>query len=296
MARATTFHRRSPRERPHGRRWLAIVIVLTVIVAVIKLHSAVTGQSNPLDRAITTMTSPVVYVLVRIGEGIASLRYIFAIPAILGENKRLQAENTLLSREASEAARLVAENDRLMKLTKLKQDGNFNKISATILSRPYDLWLESALIGAGSGDGVEVGNLVANEYGIVGVISEVQAGYSRVELISSPQFRLGGIGGSGLAEGVLMGRTGHSMVFDKVSNKAKISIGEKIFSRGQTSVLVREISDGKAVVRTEGFDQPAGIYIGIVTGISKDESDFRQIAVEAAANPSNLGHVVVYTK
>src|SRR5688572_5248362 len=102
MARAAVSMKRSSRERPHGRRWLLVVIILAVLIAIIKLHSAVTGRSTLLDRAITTMASPVVYVMVRIGGGISSLRYIFAIPAILGENSRLQAENTLLSRESAE--------------------------------------------------------------------------------------------------------------------------------------------------------------------------------------------------
>ena len=275
----------SLKQEPRGprRRWLIALLVVTLLVAAVKITTLVTGRTNPVDQALITVTSPVVYVLKRMGEGLASLRYIFMIPKLLNENNRLETENALMQRKLDEAGQLVGENERLRKLAGLPASPGFTLVDAAVLARPYDLWLESALISAGSKKGVDLGDLVANEFGIVGIVEEVQDNYSRVELISSPRFKLGVVSGDSRDEGVLRGVGPGQMALDYIPAGSKIAFGEKLYTRGEA--------------RTEhgGANRPRGIYCGMVT-TRVAEGGYLRITVEPGASASRLGDVVVYTR
>ncbi len=270
--------RRGPR-----KRWLVVLLVVTLLIAAVKITTLVTGRTNPVDQALITVTSPVVYVLKRMGEGLASLRYIFMIPKLLNDNNRLETENALMQRKLDEAGQLVRENERLRKLAGLPATPGYKLVDATVLARPYDLWLENALIGAGSKKGVKPGDLVANESGIVGVIEEVQETYSRVELISSPRFKLGVVSGDSRDEGVLRGVGPSEMALDFIPAGSKIAFGEKLYTRGE------------ARTAAGGANRPRGVYCGMVT-TRVAEGGYLRITVEPGANANRLGEVVVYTR
>jgi rod shape-determining protein MreC len=283
MPRPKTAGRGKPERRGPPRRWLIALLLVTLLVAAVKLTTLVTGRTNPVDQALITVTTPVVYVLKRMGEGLLSLRYIFMIPKLLNENNRLATENALLARKLGEAAALTHENERLRKLAGLPPAPGFKLVDATVLARPYDLWLENALISAGSAEGVDLGDLVANEHGIVGTIEEVQPGYSRIELISSPRFKLGVVSSDSRDEGVLRGVAPGQMALDFIPAGSKIAFGEKLYSRGE------------ARTGAGGANRPRGIFCGMVTE-RVAEGGYLRITVEPGASASRLGNVVVYTR
>lgn len=272
-----------PDRRGPSRRWLVVLAIIALIVAGAKIATLVTGRTNPVDRAIISMTTPVVYVIKRIGEGLGSLVHVFRLPALLSENKRLETENALMERKVAEVGALARENERLRELAGLLPEPEFTLVNATVLARPYDLWLETALISAGSNDGLGKGDLVANELGIVGLVEEVQPGYSRVELCSSPGFRLGVIAGDSRDEGVLRGIGPGELALDYIPAGSKIAYGEKLFTRGESAV------------EPGGASRPRGIYCGMVT-TRVAEGGYLNITVEPAANTARLGQVVVYTQ
>jgi rod shape-determining protein MreC len=283
MSRRRTTSSLKQEQRGPRKRWLAVLLAVTLLIAAVKITTLVTGRTNPVDQALITTTSPVVYVLKRMGEGLASLRYLFMIPALLNDKNRLETENALLARKLSETAQLAQENERLRKLAGLPPTPGFKLVNATVLERPYDLWLESALISAGSREGVTVGNLVGNEYGIVGIVEEVQPGYSRVELISSPRFKLGVVSSDSRDEGVLRGVKPGEMELDFIPAGSKIAFGEKLFTRGETAAS------------GSGANRPRGIFCGMVT-TRVAEGGYLRITVEPGASTNRLGAVVVYTK
>jgi len=273
-----------PEERRGRRRWLIAIIVLALLVASIKSCTLLTGRTNPVDQAITTLASPVVYVIERIGDGLGSLRHIFRIPALLREEQRLTAENELLERRNAELAQLKAENKQLKSLLKLHVPAEYKPLSATVITRPYDLWLESVIIDKGRSEGVRHGNLVVNEQGVVGKVSEVEAGYSRVQLISSPLFTLAAVSGDNRDEGVVRGVDARRMTLDFIPAGSQIATGEKLFTLGNESYAGAD------------NNRPRGVLIGSVTGRIADANGFLTITVEPAASVNRVSWVVVFTK
>lgn len=266
------------------RRWLIAFIILALLIASIKSCTLLTGRTNPVDQAITTLTSPVVYVIKRIGEGLGSLVHIFNIPSLLREERRLSAENELLDRRLQEKEQLESENKQLKQLLKLRVPAGFKPLSATVIARPYDLWLESAIINVGRDAGVHQGNLVVNEQGVVGKISEVEKTYSRVLLISSPQFALAAVSGDSRDEGVVRGVDVRTMELDYIPAGSKIATGEKLFTLGQEGYAGAE------------NNRPRGVLIGSVSGRVADPNGFLKITITPAAQVNRLGWVVVFTR
>jgi rod shape-determining protein MreC len=263
---------------------LVLFFIVALLIGGAKTCTALTGRPNPLDIALTTITTPVVAVIKNIGEGIASLRHIFRIPSMLRENADLTAENELLERRSAELQFTRAENERLRALLALDPPPGFTPLTARVIARPYDLWLESALISAGSSRGVRAGDLVVNDAGVVGVVEEVQPTYSRMVLISSPEFKLGALTMDHRVEGVITGVDARYLKLDLVPAGSLVEVGEKVFTLGQ-----QDLGGGEA-------DRPRGVYIGMIIRREEDRSGFLRITVEPAANASRLGNVVVYTR
>lgn len=275
-------------ERRHWRRWLLLFVIIAALIGGAKTCSAITGRANPLDVALVHVTTPVIGAIKSIGEGIASLRHIFRIPSLLRENASLKAENEFLERRVAELEFLEAENRTLEEKQNLPKQPGFTPVSARVLARPYDLWLETALIGAGTTRGVQKGNLVVNSDGVVGLIEEAYSGYSRVQLISSQDFTIGAVASDPNAAakplaGVVRG--GQKLLqLDMIPAGSQLNVGEKVYTRGSQN-------------QTGGDDnRPRGVYIGLVVNIGKDRSGFMQIDVEPAASVSQLGIVTVYTR
>lgn len=270
--------------RRHWRRWLVLFFIVALLIGGAKTCTALTGRPNPLDIALTTITTPVVAVIKNIGEGIASLRHIFRIPSLLRENADLTAENALLERRGAELQFTEAENERLRALLALEPPSGFSPVTARVIARPYDLWLESVLISAGSSRGVRKGNLVVNDAGVVGIVDEAQPTYSRVALISSPDFKLGALTKDNRIEGVITGMDARYLKLDLVPAGSQVDVGEKVFTLGQ-----QDQEGGEA-------HRPRGVYIGMIIRREEDRSGFLRITVEPAASASRLGNVMVYTR
>jgi rod shape-determining protein MreC len=205
----------------------------------------------------------------------------------LRENSSLKAENDFLDRRVAELEFLEGEKQALEQQLDMPEQPGYVPLSARVIARPYDLWLETLVIDVGSARGVREGNLVVNANGVVGVIEETATGYSRVRLISSPAFTIGAVASSpdpqipSLA-GVIRG--GRRLNLDMIPAGSQVVLGEKVYTRGT------QTQPGST------DNRPRGVYIGIVVGFGVDRSGFMQIDVEPAANVNSLGNVTVYTQ
>src|SRR6185436_3969703 len=98
------------RSRSASRRWLTALLGIAILIALVKTWTLLTGRSNPIDRGINTLATPLVLAVRYTGEGLGSLGQVFRLPTLLRENRRLKAENELLTRQLSETEMLRATN------------------------------------------------------------------------------------------------------------------------------------------------------------------------------------------
>lgn len=255
-------------------------MLIALVIAASKTCTAVTGRPNPIDVAVTHVTTPLVSVLRGIGQG---FQLIFKIPSALRDNTNLTAETDLLERRVTELRHLETDYEQLQELLAVKPPPQFRPVTARVIARPYDLWLESVWINAGSRDGVRKGNLVANNKGVVGVVKDVQTSSCSVTLLSSPDLALGAITHEQRIEGVIHGWDARTAKLDFVPANSAVNIGDKLFTLGEETYPGGE------------NNRPRGTYIGMVLRVV-DSGGFLDITVEPAAGMNQIGWVVVYTR
>jgi len=277
-ARGSLGSRRG-QKRP-SRRWLLLFLALAIVIAAGKTCAAVTGRSNPIDTALTHLTTPLVNVVRSIGQGFS---LVWNIPSALRDNVSLKAERDLLERRVEELKNVEADRRHLVEQYGLEPLPQFATVTARVIARPYDLWFDSAWISAGSRHGVRKGNLVANDDGVVGVVTETHTTSSNVMLISSPELALGAITRDTRVEGVIHGFDATRINFDLIPAGSPVDIGDKLFTLGESTYPGGE------------DNRPRGVYIGVVSRVV-DSGGFLDIAVEPAASVNRLGWVVVYTQ
>lgn len=282
------------------RRWLTAFIALALLIALVKTWTLLTGRTNPVDRMINAAATPLVMAGNYTADGLASLGQVFRLPALLRENQALQSENELLQRQLAETELVRATNAQLSASLRLKEPG-FREVHATVISRPYDLWLEQIIIDAGRRDGVRPGHLVINSQGVVGVVDkQVLESTAWVTLVTSPRFRLAAVTGQSATEGVIRGLDGHNLEMVGVGRRATpnpeagnmelklvkagalIEVGEKVFSSGV-------VGSNEAV----SVKRPRGILIGTVMHRNSDPNGFLDVRVVPAVNPGKINVVTV---
>jgi len=289
MARFKPVGRTKGDQRIGVRRWIIAFVIIALVIVAGKAYTWSTGRPNPVDSVIRTLATPVVYVIKMIGDGtVYTFKVIGSFPTLLRQKNELETENAVLERRNDELQQLAAENAQLRELLKLRIPRGYVGVTASVIARPYDLWLESAIIDVGTSSGVQLGNLVVNEKGVVGKISETFEGHSRVQLLVSPQFRLGAVSGTSgdrqRSEGVVRGVDRETLAFDYLPAGAQIQVGDKVFSRGA------ETFPGG------GENRPRGILVGVVKRRVTDRNGFLTVTIRPAADPSNIGTVVVMVR
>lgn len=105
-----------------------------------------------------------------------------------GENSKLHSELEQARREVVGAKAALAENEHLKKLLELDEGGaipsGYTEVSGRVIVRSPTVWFADVTIDVGSDDGVAVGDPVVNGDGLVGQITAVDGGSSKVTLLA----------------------------------------------------------------------------------------------------------------
>ena len=205
------------------------------------------------------------------------------------ENKKLRAKNAALTQQLILDEGAVQENVQLK--AALNYHGppsiaNFDQVHAAVVVNPLNAIDQSVEIGAGSHDGVHVGNVVvASSGGLVGTVARVFGTESRVTLLTDDQ---SAVTASDLthpsAVGVIKRGGGGSdvLILDRVAKNEAVNDGDTIITAGTL---------GPGALPSLF---PRGIPIGSVTSQSNnDVNAFKNIQVSPLVDFTSLQSVIV---
>lgn len=158
----------------------------------------------------------------------------------------------------------------ITKMLKLEAS-NFKVVySKVVLRNIYDFY-DVITISKGLRDGVQKGNVVVNELGVVGVIKEIHENYSEVSLLTNNETNISVKINN--VYGILSGKD-KKIIVKNVTEKL-VKVGDMIYTSGLTDI-------------------PGGIKIGKIKSIQKDSLGLEYIIeVEASANINHLNYVGV---
>lgn len=174
--------------------------------------------------------------------------YFFAI----GENRRLKAEIAELRGWRDEAIAQKNINGRYEALLGLRTDPPVPMATGRAISESRGPFSNAKLIDVGSAKGVRIGNPVVTEHGLVGRVTGVTGGVSRVVLLTDVASRTPVMIERTDARAMLTGDGGDSPRLEFIRGSGSIKAGDRILSSGDGGGLPRGLPVGVAAKGVDG--------------------------------------------
>ena len=174
--------------------------------------------------------------------------YFFAI----GENRRLKAEIAELSGWRDEAIAQKNINGRYEALLGLRTEPPVPMATGRAISESRGPFSNAKLIDVGSAKGVRIGNPVVTEHGLVGRVTGVTGGVSRVVLLTDVASRTPVMIERTDARAMLTGDGGDSPRLEFIRGSGSIKAGDRILSSGDGGGLPRGLPIGVAAKGVDG--------------------------------------------
>lgn len=174
--------------RKQVRRRRAVLALL--IVGSFALLTLTYGQgSNGLQRGVTAVFAPVSTVLDRALKPARDLiNWVDETFDARGKNDRLEGELEVARKEAVGAQAALAENREYRELLNLDKSGaipeGYEPVTGRVIGLSPTVWYSDVMIDVGSNAGVKLGDPVVNGQGLIGKVTAVTGGASKVTLIS----------------------------------------------------------------------------------------------------------------
>ena len=174
--------------------------------------------------------------------------YFFAI----GENRRLKAEIAELRGWRDEAIAQKNINGRYEALLGLRTEPPVPMATGRAISESRGPFSNAKLIDVGSAKGVRIGNPVVTEHGLVGRVTGVTSGVSRVVLLTDVASRTPVMIERTDARAMLTGDGGDSPRLEFIRGSGSIKAGDRILSSGDGGGLPRGLPIGVAAKGVDG--------------------------------------------
>jgi rod shape-determining protein MreC len=227
------------------------------------LRSARMGLNDFIAPVVDLLSAPVrgVETMVQGIRTVASLR---------AENVRLQAENAMLKRWRRRAEILESENRQLRSVAGAVSPDRRVALTARAVTAPGGAFAHTVLVANGSDQGIAAGNPVVTADGLVGLVVDVGAAYSRVLMISDINAQIPVILASSSWPGVTTGNNGPFLALRYLPEEAMPRVGELVLTSGHGGVL------------------PAGVPVGRIDLVQDD-----YVRIKPAVDLRNLSYVSI---
>lgn len=239
--------------------WTAAVVAVVAIVAAVVLllgdrtgpdgGSSVGGVRGGFEAA----SGPVGGVLAAPVRWAGATRdyiggYFFAV----GENRRLKAENAELREWRDQAIALKNVNSRYEAMLGLRVEPAVAMATARAISDARGPFNRAKLLDVGTAQGVRIGNPVISEHGLVGRITGVTTGVSRMVLLTDVASRSPVMIERTDARAMLTGDGGDSPRLEFIRGAGAVQAGDRILSSGDGGGLPRGLPVGVAAKGVDG--------------------------------------------
>lgn len=264
------------------QRVLIILIAVLTILGSTLLVIRQNAVSNPIYSAWTYIKYGLIeYPLTSIGNAfhdVANLWHAYEENEALNQELAEQRSyKTMYEEERNKNKEL----EKLLDLKKTMQDAK--TISANVLERSSENWLQTVTISAGKAQGVRPNMLVATSEGAVGLVEKVQTATSTVRLLTSSDLindiaiKMSLEDGS-TVEGVLESYDVEKQAY-RVSlfdNSATVTSGQLVSTSGK------------------GGNYPSGIYVGTVSDVTiNDDAIISTVYVKPVSNMQSFNSVLI---
>lgn len=263
---------------------LGIRLIILVLVAVLLMALQQTGRLGTIEGAVALVMSPgqlgLSSITDRVVQTVGSLG---SFQVLQERTAELESINRSLLAENLRLQEIERENQRLRELLSFGEtrpgiELRGGQIIARVIGRDSNNFLNFVMVDLGSRHGIEVGMPVLNNVGLVGRVSEVTNGSSKILLISDPLSTVNAILQSSRLTGVVNGVVGDDPVMGFIPQGTLVGVGEVVLSSGM------------------GGNFPKGIPIGQVIEVrQRDFEVFQEAVVRPIVDFDRLEFVLIVT-
>lgn len=219
----------------------------------------------------TDVVSPLIDVLVVPARTLAGVfDYFRDLSKIYDDNRKLRAENNRLQIVSDKARALEIENKLLAKLLNYTPPPNAKFVTARVIAEEGDAFSHSIIACTGRDSGVEKGQVVMSDNGVIGRVDKPGKMYSKIILITDINSKIPVMVERTRVRGILSGdnTTVPKMIFIPLS--AKLTVGDRIITSGVAGVF------------------PPGLPIGKISSIEKNS-----VKIKTFGNLDRLEYVKI---
>ena len=203
--------------------------------------------------------------------------YFISKQNLLSENENLQKENTELKAYIMQMADIKSENYELNNKLNIQKKYFKDSLITQILNLNYQGHNHHFLVDKGEIDGINIGQIVVDESGIIGQVIEVNNTSSVIRTILSDQLFLTGYikSGKNIYQSLIQGE-GRNLTVNYFNKTNKINLGDEVFTTG------------------DNLNIPKGLRIGKVKKLLNTElNDFYKLVIEPSSNPYKERFLVI---
>ena len=171
---------------------------------------------------------------------------------------------------------LERDNLRLRQLLDLQNFSEDNKINSSVISRNTGSWWKKILLNKGSQNGVNIGDSVTGPGGLVGIVENTSRYTSSVQLLTSPNSKVGVWNQRANLHGLLIGVGTKTPKLIFYSKNDDIQIGDYILSSPASTIL------------------PPNIPIGIIQSIDNESKPNTIATVQLTARQEAIDWVQIF--
>lgn len=275
---------RDTERRPWSFGDIGIRLLILGLASVVLMALQVTGRLEPIQSAITQLTSPAQVGATGATESVTdAVDFLFELRNLRQRNAELEQVNSNLLVENFELREVQRENELMRQMLAFAQtrpglDLRGAQIVARVIGQESNNFLGYIMLDLGQSHGIEVGFPVVTDQGLVGRISEVTDTTSKVLLLEDASSAVNAVLQSSRLSGVIRGTPGGDLLMDYLPQGEEFSVGEVVLTSGL------------------GGRFPKGIPIGQVIEIRQRDIDvFQQAIVRPTVDFARLELVMVVT-
>jgi rod shape-determining protein MreC len=280
----------SSRTNPALRRRivLGVLVLLSLVLVTLYFREPQTGSLHSARSAGAALLKPFQVVADRVVQPFRDgYGYFSGLATAKGEVGRLKAENRVLRQEATQNKFALEQSRDLERLLDYVRSpafpDDYQYVAAPVIAYPPSQFEQRLVLGAGSDRGIQVGDPVVNEEGLVGKVTDVTGSQANVTLLTDEKMAVGARDLDSDAIGIVRhGSAGQdALILDLVEKKYAVKEEDRIVTSGTRSAAL-----------DSAF--PRGIPIGTVSFVGQNDTDpYKQIQLGPEVDFGSLHSLLV---
>ena len=253
--------------KKNGIKVLIVILAVTVAVGIGSI--ARNGEVGFVQNATGVISSPLKKVISSTVNWFDTIYgYLYEYDNLMAENESLRSQLAEAQQSARDGVEASEENQRLRELLNLREkNSSYEMESCKVVLWSASNWSSSFTISKGSSSGIELGDPVVTEYGVVvGQVTELGENWATVSTLIDVDMSVGAFigdtGTSGMAVGEFSLMKKKLAKLTYLADGAQIFVGDDVLTSGSGGSFPAGLVIGKIVaVQTEAGGQ---IEYGIV--------------------------------